>query len=263
VIRQRGAESSRAFALRRQDPRSRKKLWLRLGLGVLVSGLLVVGGWWLLTSPVFAIRTVESGSYRFTSEEQLEGVLASFLGRNIWSVSAGAVSDSLADLPWIRDLKVRRRLPDALAVDFREWRPVLLIEPDTPGQFPRVLVEDGRVLAFPDHLVPPGLPVLVGVECTAGPRPGEWLLAPEPRDNLLQLMAAIESTGLEIVCPIDFIVARPEGFGIVLQDGRGSLLVGREEFTARLDRYMVARDHLEPGLQMDLRFADKITCRRI
>ena len=72
----------------------------------------------------------------------------------------------------------------------------------------------------------------------------------------------MEDAGLETVCPVDFVVARHEGFAIVLQDGQGTLLVGREDFADRLERYMAARDHLEPGLEVDLRFSDRITVRR-
>lgn len=258
-----GSSPSAGHAVRRTPHRSRRKLMVRSVLAVVALGVLTGGGWWLITSPTFAVRQVESGSYRFTSQADLENVFASFLGRNIWSLSTSDVADSLASLPWVKDLQVRRRLPGALAVDFREWRPLLLIEPDKKGQQPHVLVEDGRVLPFPEHLVLPGLPVLVGVDWSRDPQTGIPALVPEHKDLVLQLVAAVEQSGLETACPIDFIVARPEGFGIVLQEGRGSLLVGREEFVSRLDRYMAARDHLEPGLQMDLRFADKITCRRI
>ena len=72
----------------------------------------------------------------------------------------------------------------------------------------------------------------------------------------------MEATGLETACPVDFLVARDEGWSIVLQEGEGSLLVGRENFAARLDRYLVARDHLEKGLEVDLRFGERVTVRR-
>ena len=81
-------------------------------------------------------------------------------------------------------------------------------------------------------------------------------------DRVLNLQTAIEESGLESVSPIDFVVARPEGFAIVLQEDQGSLLVGNEEFSDRLQRYMEAHDHLETGLIVDLRFKDRVTCRR-
>lgn len=255
------------FAVRKKPVRSRKPLFLRAGALVLALGLMVTAVWWLRTSSTFEVARVESGSYRFTSQDELEGIFGAFLGRNIWTLSSGDVADSLAGLPWVRDLKVHRRLPGSLQVDFREWRPLLVVEPGTrnhPGQGgPLVLVEDGRVLEFPDHLVLPGLPVLVEVPCLPDTLSDSLCLAPDFREPVLELVAAVETSGLESASPVDFIVARSEGFAIVLQDGLGTLLVGKEDFAGRLERYMTARDHLEPGLQMDLRFADRITCRRI
>lgn len=256
--------AAEGFAVRRTPQRAPRRRGLLRLAGVL-AGLAALAGatWWLGTSSTFAVQRVESGAYRFTSRAELEGAFGNFLGRNIWTLRGRDVADSLAVLPWVRDLQVRRRLPGSIAIDFREWRPLLLMEVPAAGGKASVVVEDGRVLEFPGHLPLPSLPVLVGVSC----RPdstgrGLWLEAGQ-RGLVLDLVAAIEATGLESACPVDFVVARPEGFAIVLQEGRGTLVVGREEFADRLQRYMTARDHLEPGLQMDLRFAERITCRRI
>ena len=91
---------------------------------------------------------------------------------------------------------------------------------------------------------------------------GATVLAAPQAESLLALLEAVEESGLESVCPVDFVVARPEGFAIVLQGDLGRLLVGREEFRERLDRYMEAHEHLESGLIVDLRFRDRVTCRR-
>jgi hypothetical protein len=81
-------------------------------------------------------------------------------------------------------------------------------------------------------------------------------------DQIMELVSALEDAGLESVSPVDFIVARDEGYAIVLQDKRGILMVGRENFADRLNRYMTARDHLEPGLEVDLRFEDRLVVRQ-
>jgi hypothetical protein len=38
-------------------------------------------------------------------------------------------------------------------------------------------------------------------------------------------------------------------------------MVGREDFSDRLNRYMTARDYLDPGLEIDLRFKDRLTVK--
>lgn len=252
------------FAVRRGPRRSRRAVLARSGAGLVT--LLLLGGaiWWALHSTRFAIAQVASGQYRFTSEEDLQAVFGGFLGRNIWTLSTAAVADSVTALPWVRDAHVVRRLPDRLEVEFSEWAPLLLLAPQAVDGVMRddlVLLADGRVVPFPDHFVPPALPVLVEVSPVCGEDEPALRLPPEHASRVSALVDAIEEAGLEGAAPVDFVVARAEGYGIVLQDGQGQLLVGREEFEPRLQRWMTARDHLEPGLEYDLRFADRITVR--
>ena len=261
---------ARSFAVRRAPSQSKKHLLLRAGITISVLALLAWGVFWLRTSDTFSIVRVETGSYRFTSEGELETILSGFLGRNIWTLSNTEMEGAMAHLPWVRDLRLRRRLPAVIEVDFREWRPLLEVAGVAGGKKGRavgedpswVLVEDGRVLPFPEHLVLAGLPVLTGVQCVPGGGDGSLNLDPAETDLVLALLMAMEESGLESVSPVDFVVARPEGFGIILQDDLGSLLIGREDFSNRLNRYMEAHEYLDKGLILDLRFKDRVTCRR-
>ncbi len=254
---------SGGYAVRRQKKISRRGLWLKLSAVVVVLGLIFAGGYYTTKSEYFEVVRVESGSYRFTIREDLDGMLSGCLGRNIWTLSEDQVAGRLAALPWVRDLKVLKRLPGTIEVDFREWRPLLALDSAGKNGQTLVMVEDGRVLEFPAHLPLAALPVLVGVSCTRDSLQGPLRLDPKWSDGVLSLLDAMAATGLETAGAVDFLVARPEGFAIVLQAGQGRLLVGREDFADRLARYMAAREHLEPGLQMDLRFRDRITCSRL
>ncbi len=125
-----------------------------------------------------------------------------------------------------------------------------------------MLVGDGRVLPYPDRLPGPGLPVLVGVRAPRDST-GTRRLDATQLPRVMELLAAVESTGLEAADPVDFVVARTEGFAIVLQNGRGTLMVGREDFANRLQRYMFGRDNRRNRVSTyDLRFRDMITVRR-
>ena len=167
-------------------------------------------------------------------------------------------------MPWIRDLRVLRRLPNSIEVDFREWTPVLMLETvpvDGRLRDRLVVTEDGRLLDFPAELILPGLPVLVGVLPVREGEAGVLRLPAEQSGQLMELISSMEDAGLEAASPVDFVVARPEGFAIVLQNRQGTLLLGREDFGPRLQVYMIARDHLEPGVDYDLRFENRITAR--
>jgi hypothetical protein len=252
------------FAVRQGPRRSRRALYMRLGGAALTLAVGAAAVWWVLHSTMFAVKRIESGAYRYTSAAELQTVFGEFLGRNIWTLGTDEVAGRIGRLPWIRDLQVTRRLPNTIEVDFREWTPLLLVAPAAVDGHLRerlVLREDGQVLDFPAQLVLPGLPLLAGLTPVRA-TPGGPLLLPEGQAALLQdLIAAMEQAGLETASPVDFVFARAEGFAIVLQDGQGTLVVGREDFGPRLQRYMTARDHLAPGLEYDLRFEDRITVR--
>lgn len=257
-------QRSKGYAVRRGPHRSRRVQWVRAAAGFTTLVVLGLLAWWVLNSPTFAVDRIESGSYRYTSEAELQGAFSEYLGRNIWTLDTGEVSETIGALPWVRDLRVLRSLPNSIEVDFREWTPLLMVEPLKVAGQQRdrlVLLNDGRLLDFPAHLVLPGLPVLVGVQPVREGETGTLRLSPDDSAQLLELISSMEDAGLEAASPVDFVVARSEGFAIVLQNKQGMLLLGREDFGPRLQRYMSARDHLVPGLDYDLRFEDRITVR--
>jgi len=255
---------SQAFAVRRSPQRRWRPPLVKAAGVTLGIAAVVAGAVWLLTADLFAVSRVETGPYRFTDQARLDQALAELLHRNIWRVGGADVTTALAPLPWIRQVHVARRLPATLKLELTEWRPLLEVVPQDAsgaGDGPLVLVADGRVLAFPAQLPAPGLPVLVGLAAPPDST-GVRRLASDQLSLTLEVLEAMAATGLEAAAPVDFLVARSDGFAIVLQDGRGRLLVGRTAFAERLERYMVARDHLEEGLEVDLRFDERITVRQ-
>ena len=253
------------FAERRIPRRSRVGSAIKYSAGFLVLATAGFGVWWILTSSTFEVARVESGAYRFTSQSELEDAFSEFLGRNIWTLSTDEIAVRLGSLPWVRDMRVRRSLPNTIEVDFREWRPLWQVSKTkgvrSGGMRPLVLIGDGRILEFPAHVVMAGLPVLVGVPAVREGDGGVLRVEENHMDEIMELISAMEDAGLESVSPVDFVVARNEGYAIVLQDKRGILMVGREEFSDRLNRYMTARDYLDPGLEIDLRFKDRLTVK--
>lgn len=250
------------FAVRRTAPARRRLPWRRWLAGAVIAVALGGAGWWVSRGGTFDVTRVGTGDYRFTDERALKASLSPLLGRNLWALGPAEVKQSLAGLPWVREVYVQRRLPGTIDLELIEWRPLLVIaETGAPAGAPLlVLVEDGRVLPFPAQLPPPDLPVLTGVlvERKAG---SAARLPASAAPAVLELVAAMEASGLEAVAPVDFVVTRPEGYAIVLQSGRGTLLVGREEFADRLHRFLTARDHVNDGLEVDLRFRERLAVR--
>ena len=75
------------------------------------------------------------------------------------------------------------------------------------------------------------------------------------------MIAAVAETGLETICPVDFLLLDDEGLQLVLQQERGRLILGRDSFGRRLRRYLAVSDRVGDGRVVDLRF-DGTVCVR-
>lgn len=248
----------RRLATPRRARRRWRRIVLRLAAGFGLVGLLVWGGSWCLTAPVFAVARIETGPYRFSDQAEVEAALGACLGRNLWTLSRRDLAAVCADLPWVREIRLQRRVPDTAIVELVEWQPLLAIACADVPRGECYVIGDGRVLTLPDHLNPPALPVLVGAELAPGAGATRRLAA---ADSLAALaaVAALAATGLESVCPVDFVRLTAEGLVLVLQGRSGSLLLGHEDFQIRLARYLLARPRIPEGATVDLRFEDRIT----
>ena len=102
-------------------------LWSALKLA---SGLVVVIGaslavaWsahhYALTSPRFAIRTIDLvGAHRLTLE-QVKTQSGATVGANIFALDSDAAERKLLENPWVSEVKLTRRLPNTLRVELSE-----------------------------------------------------------------------------------------------------------------------------------------------
>lgn len=251
-------QRGRDLAAPRRRRHSRRQVLLGSALAVLAIALLAGGGYWLLTASLFAVARVESGPYRYSSESAVTEAFDRILGHNIWALRGARVEEACAGLPWVRDIHVRRRLPDTVVVEFVEWQPLLEVAVASGPDATRMLVADGRVLDAPAHLDAPGLPLLLGCAATAD-ADGRLRLRAADLPAVLDLVRALQETGLEAACPVDFVRRTGEGYVLELQGRAGSLQLGHEDFSRRLNRYLLTREQIPAGASVDLRFEDRIT----
>jgi cell division protein FtsQ len=111
-------------------PGARSGLALLWSAAKLASGLAVVIGaalavaWsahhYALTSPRFAIRTVDLVGAKRTSLEQLKTESGVAVGLNIFALDTDVAERKLLENPWIAEVKITRRLPSTLRVELTE-----------------------------------------------------------------------------------------------------------------------------------------------
>lgn len=117
----------------------------------------------MTTAEYFSLKTIEiQGNSRLNFREVLEIAQLNDGGANTLAFSISAIEEALARNPWIKDVSVRRVLPDTLIIGIREKEPAFwvlregrlyyadekgsLIAPVTPGKFaslPALEVEPG------------------------------------------------------------------------------------------------------------------------
>ncbi len=98
-------------------------LKLASGLAVVVGASLAVA-WsarhYALTSPRFAIHTVDLVGAKRTTVEQAKAQSGVSQGDNIFALDTDAAERKLLENPWISEVKVTRRLPNTLRVELTE-----------------------------------------------------------------------------------------------------------------------------------------------
>ena len=203
--------------------------WLgTLGLCLAVVGFISVGllyGYRFLTnSSYFALKSLEiSGNLRLTSREVLD-IAGLYNGMNSLLISIDGVERKLVSSPWIKDVSVRRVLPDGIAICLEEREPRFwmrhsdaLFYADAQGEL-IVPVSVGRFAPFPT------------LEVEAG---AEDLMV-----RLPELLASLASSRMAVdLASLSRVRLSPgRGVEVFLESDRLILSIGQDEWSENLVR---------------------------
>jgi len=214
------ASSSRRSAEHRSRDRRgdlrRRLARRRVRVAALVAGVagLVVTVLAILGSSVFGVRldAVRVTGNVYTDPVRLAEIIDSVVGRPVLLVDTTEVERSIAEIPWVDDVRVRGDLPNGLLIDIRERRPVASY-PASDGLF-RVLDPQGRVLD-----VIAGWPfeyLLIVVTGDADVSAGEF--APAGPSAAARLADTVTGTVRDRIAQIEVDAAGTD-LGLVLDDG--------------------------------------------
>jgi cell division protein FtsQ len=215
---------------------SRVADFLRVVAGVMLAAALVVGSVWAMrryitTSPRFALREVlVSGQRRRTTEDVVrEGGLAT--GRNLFTIDLDAVAAKLLRDPWIREVRVERRIPDAVAISVVEREAAGLVSlPEAV-----LVTRTGEVIKRFELGDPSDLPVVTGLSASDfGDDKEGMALAIK---GALELMAEYTSTRLGERFPASEVHVDKGGLlSLVLQKSGVTLVLGAAPYRHKLER---------------------------
>ncbi len=145
--------SARRTAVIRQQGRRRLRV-LTIGL---IGTAVVVGGWFLLHSPVFAARSVTVTGAVHESAAQVVDQAGLASRPPLLDVDAGAAAAAIERMPWVRTASVRVSWPDGVHIAVTEE--IARFAVGAAGGQWDTLSTDGRVLSV-SPARPPGLLLL-------------------------------------------------------------------------------------------------------
>jgi len=101
-------------------------------LSVLLTLGLCYGAWagyrWLTTAEIFQVAGIDVAGTVRISNEDIRSVAEQFTGRNIFRVDiAGAAREAAAN-PWVKDVRIERRLPNRIRMVFEERTPRAVLQ---------------------------------------------------------------------------------------------------------------------------------------
>lgn len=189
---------------------------------------------WLLSLPVFGLRTVQvAGQLQHVSQSQVRLVAQRVLRGNFFSVDMEAAREGFEQLPWVREAKVARLWPNVLVVHlvenvpFARWGKNALLNPQG----------DVFQAAWPGRL-----PQFDGPEGSSQDVMAAW-------QRYAKALAPLGS-------PLVAIELSPRlAWRLRLANGL-ELALGRQEADARLDRFVAQYPGLETRLGGTLRYVD-------
>lgn len=175
------------------------------------------------------------------SAEQVQRTVAPYTGRGFFALPLEEIHASLAALPWVERVEVRKRWPDTLEVILHEYRAVARWGRD------RLLSGQGVLFAAPGAEDIQGLPLFDGPDNRVADVVAAWSQARE----------VLAPTGL---APVGVRLTRRGSWRIRLAGG-ADLELGRSDAMPRLQRFArvigkVLAQQQRPFLRADLRYTN-------
>jgi cell division septal protein FtsQ len=216
----------------------------------------VVAGAWLVTSPRFAVQSVDVRGTRQLSPERVLAAAQIPPGRSLFLLDPRAIARGVETLPEVERAEVIRELPNHVTVVVEERRPFTLVH---AGRL-HWIDEGGHVLGRATEAVMPPAPVISGLT-----EPELLSMKGEPYGkarDAIRLIRALLRSGSVLGSEISEIdVSHPDG-PVLYTAGGIEVRLGADEWEerlARLEAVLAQKTAREGSIRMvDLRFRDQV-----
>ncbi len=216
------------------------------------------GAHWLVTTPRFAVGSVDVRGAARVPSEQILAAAAIQPGTSLFRLDTTGVAGRVAALPEIRRADVVREFPNRVVISVEERRPFTLVH---AGRL-HWLDEEGRLLGASSQAVVPQVPVVSGLSeeelASLRSAPGPKALA------AIALIRALLRSGSALSAEISEIdMSRADGPVLYTVDGV-QVRLGTEDWEERLARLegVLAQVATQDVRTVDLRFRDQVVFQR-
>lgn len=151
------SEISAGKAPRKKRKRKKKRYILKLLLLILIC----VGLYFFLRSSIFNIKTINVAESAHFTAEQIQEMAGLKTGMNLFEFKGGRCADKLEENPFIREAKVKRKLPSTVAIELDERQELAILAKDN-----EYVVVDGEGVVLQIVEQAPQLTLLSGITVT-------------------------------------------------------------------------------------------------
>ena len=225
----------------------------QVALQIVTIVMIAAGGWmgWqgyqtLLHAEMFQIAGIDVKGVKQVSETDLREVAGVFTGQNIFRVDLETAVRRMRANPWVKDVRIYRRLPNRISMDVTERVAFALLDTGT-SQY--VMDNDGVVIekVVRSNASAVQLPVVAARDCRA--RPGEQVTS-EVMADALMLIAEIAERGGWPLQEVTIKAGSPESLSLLYADH--VFKMGMGNYAEKLSRLSeILADGKRRGLEFD------------
>jgi cell division protein FtsQ len=208
---------------------------------VLIAGVALGVAWsarqYVLTSPRFAITSIEVSGMKMRPQEELARESTLAVGQNIFSSDLDAAHAAIAKDPWIHDVEVTRRLPGTILVSVTEREAAALVSVSGADGSSDLFIasREGEMFKRVEVGDPSDLIVITGITTDAVAQDREGVTRSILR--ALDLASDYSHTKLAAKSPLEEIHLAGDGtLSIVIGKNALTLTLGAPPFRKKLDQ---------------------------
>jgi len=209
--------------------------------------------WW--ASGVPTVRRIEVVGARMADPEEVIRRCGVVVGAQLYRLDIKEVVQRVREIPWVRDVRIRRRLPGKLVIVLEERDPVALVAAG------KLFPVDREGIVLPPPKVPLDLPLITGVP--EGKLKIGRKIAYPPVEQALRWISGVEEGDPGLLDEVSELRLEKDGLRAYLTDGTEVQLGGNAKADALSLRAVLQQLSREgrKARYLDLRFAGHVVAR--